>query len=49
MYLNIFSLLQEQMRMQKKMHIRLKHYKSNYENEFYKENKDYREDERRRA
>ena len=42
LYNLLFLLLQEQMRMQKKMDLRLRHYKSDYENGFYKENSGHR-------
>lgn len=48
-YNRIFSLLKEQMRMQKKMDAKLKSYKSEYEKEIYKPNPDFEEDEKRRA
>ena len=47
-YAEIFTKLQEMMRMQKSMDNRLKQCKDNYEHEIYKTNEDYEEDERRR-
>jgi len=48
-YAEIWTKLQEQMRMQKQMDLRLRHYKSTYENEIFKANDDYKEDEARRG
>jgi hypothetical protein len=48
-YAEIWTKLQEQMRMQKQMDLRLRHYKSTYEHEIFKANDDYKEDEARRG
>lgn len=48
-YAEIWAKLQEQMRMQKKMDLRLKQYKSTYESEIFNVNEDYNEDEARRG
>ncbi len=48
-YAEIFAKLQEMMRMQKKMDLRLKEYKSTYEVEMYAKNEDHSQDEDRRA
>lgn len=49
LYGEIFAKLQEQMIMQKKMDLRLKQYKSDYENEIFSKNDDQPQDELRRA
>jgi hypothetical protein len=48
-YNTILNLLKEQMRYQKKMDSKLKSYKSEYEKEIYKLNKNFVEDEKRRS
>lgn len=49
LYARIFDLLQEQMRMQKKMDLKLRQYKSDYETEIFKANVNHKHDEARRA
>lgn len=45
----IFEKLQEQMRMQKKMDLKLRRYRRDWDEGFYKKNIDHAEDEKRRG